>query len=556
MNTSKNIDTQYKKINLRNWFFVSVVLSVFSLYAEHCFLKSSDNVLLLLLKTVAYVFIYLAAGLLIDYLYRKYELNHRQRPAMSAVSVLKLSGLFFFVFLIWLIVYYPGVCGADTVNQVVDLLTGTRPLPFSWISGQPEVSALMNDHHPVFTTIIFSVFYKIGQVFFKDPNVGMFLYCLLQVELLAILFSYSIAVLWKFGVPKYVVCSCVIFCCMPFIASFAIAMLKDAMFSLVFLGYYINYVSIAELSIKKREIKKATVIIHILLSLFVALTNKKGIYIALFSNILLFFLTPKSGKSCLYMLAAAVIPYFLVVVVLGKVLFPIMNIYPGGKQEALGFAIQQTSKALMMYPESFSDEDQAVYYRVISLTPGTVNNYFQEQTTDGIKTYFNYYATSEEIRDFVKLWVKQGIKHPSVYMHSLLSVCGGFFAPVKTINVYQETAYSDIIQAFSQPEKLKDIRSGATAFYNWLTRFPPLSLFFQNWLYCWGIPVMVFVLLVMNGKIKYTIMLAPLAANIIFLVLGPVCCSGSALCEIYTVPCVLGIPFRAYDSVNSEQNIL
>ena len=550
LNISGNID---KKVHIINWVFISAVLSVFSLYAEHCFLQSPDNRLLILLKATAYLFVYLAAGLLTDNLCRKFKLDHRQRPTMSAASVLTLSALFFFIFLIWLIVCYPGVCGWDTVNQIIDLLTGTNPLPFSWISGQPEVSALMNDHHPVFTTIIFSLFYNLGQALFKNPNAGMFLYCLLQIGLMAILFSYTIDMLWKLGVPECIVCCCVLFYCMPFVAFYAIAMLKDTMFSLFFLGYYIHYIRIAELSVKQKEIKKTTFIIHILLSVFIALTNKKGIYIALFSNILLAFFTPKAGKRRLYMLVSAVIPYFLVVVILGRVLFPLLNIYPGGKQEALGFAIQQTSKALMTYPDSFSDEDQAVYYRVISIAPGTVNDHFQEHTTDGIKTCFNYYASSDEIRDFVKLWIKQGVKHPRVYLHALFSVCGGYFAPVKTINIYQETVYSDKIQAFSQPEKLKDVRSAVSAFYNWLTHFPGLLLFFQDWLYCWFIPVMVFILLVMNGKIKYTIMLAPLAANIVFLILGPVCWSRYALCQIYTVPLVLGIPFRSYNSVNSEQ---
>ena len=109
--------------------------------------------------------------------------------------------VFYYIYIGYFYAFRPGTCGYDTVIQILDLVTGMDPLPFDWLPWQENVSALMNDHHPVFTTLIFTFFYRIG-VLLGNPNYGMLFYCLLQIAGYALLFGHVICLMDRLGVPK------------------------------------------------------------------------------------------------------------------------------------------------------------------------------------------------------------------------------------------------------------------------------------------------------------------------------------------------------------------
>jgi len=71
--------------------------------------------------------------------------------------------------------YNPGLVNYDTVNQVLDFMDGVSAVPFGYVGGQEEVVVQYNAHHPVFVTLIFGTFIKIG-VILGNPSVGLFMY--------------------------------------------------------------------------------------------------------------------------------------------------------------------------------------------------------------------------------------------------------------------------------------------------------------------------------------------------------------------------------------------
>lgn len=91
--------------------------------------------------------------------------------AYSKKNIVCISAFLFSIYFIYLLIRFPGVCGADTVNQITDLVTGSAPLAESGTKGRMEISALLNDHHPVLTTLVFTLFYRFGQLI-GNPNWG------------------------------------------------------------------------------------------------------------------------------------------------------------------------------------------------------------------------------------------------------------------------------------------------------------------------------------------------------------------------------------------------
>ena len=459
----------------------------------------------------------------------------------SRRSFLLLSLLFFAVYVCFLLVYSPGTCGWDTINQILDLTTGFKPLPFDWIEGQPEVSALMNDHHPVFTTLVFTFFYRIG-LFLGDANLGMLLYNLIQISLLSFLYAATVCRLGRLGVPRPVRLFFVFFYCMPFMALYSLTMLKDTMFSFLLLLYFLCFTDIIRNAAGSGEMTKRESLRLILLSLAIALTNKKGIYIAFLSNLCLLPLF-RSRPARIRAFCCAFIPLLTVTVLLGQILFPLFRIYPGGKQEALGFSFQQTAGMMIEDPDSFSKEEKALFFRIIDIPPEELEARYDPKTTDPVKDGYNFYSSDTDLASYLKMWLSHTVRHPVTALRILLEVNGGFFAPVKAADVYATAAYSDRLGAFRQWERTEHYREVVNMLYDAVEKLPPVSVLFLDALYLFWLPVAAAFLLMRHCSKKALLCLVPVFLNMVFLILGPVCWTRYGLCQYCTFPVWASLPF-------------
>ncbi|GEM_PF-1845687 len=519
------------------------ILSALTAFADVAFHNLVNSLPLFFLKTVSYFLFYLLFFFLAE---KFYQWSLRKTPniklgkffSYTPENIFRIALVLIGIYLIYLIIYYPGTCGYDTINQIDDLLTGMEPRPFNWV-GDIQIKALMNDHHPVFTTLVFTAFYKIGSAL-GNPDLGMFLFCLVQMTALSFLISFIICSMEKFGIPPIIALISTILYAMPFTAYYAITMIKDSLFSVVFLAFYLFYIFLFMDLIDGRTSTKRKWIGLFLFSILIALCNKKGMYIAFASNLLLL-LKSRGKRGKMLALCSSLVPLLVITVLLGKIIFPLANIYPGGPQEGLGFAFQQTAKARIDYPDDFTQEDNQVFFHVLQIKPEELPQKFRQDTSDSIKDSYNYYATSKDRSAFLKIWIKMGIRHPVLYARTTLSICGGYFAPIKSINVYDRAAYRDSLKAFKNPDSRLSAREQVLQWFTWLETCPPLTFLFCDAFYMWWLPLTIVVLLFRHKTRWQILMLAPIAANILFLILGPVCWTRYGLCQIYTIPLQLEV---------------
>ena len=463
--------------------------------------------------------------------------NWYQLLVYNKKNVLRLSLLFFAVYFFYLLIFYPGVTSGDTMYQLEDLVTGISPMAYPSTYSNRTVSALMIDSNPVATTLIFTLFYKIG-ILAGNANYGLFLYNFLQCGCLSILFATIICYMDHLHVPKPFAVVSIIFCISPVIASFAIFMGKDMLFSLCFILY--NHVfAWMILNPQEQGGSRKQWLLLISLSILISLMNKKGMYLALFSNLCLIFVV--SGKKKFLALPAAALPFFVVAVLIQQLIFPALNIYPGGKQEVLGVAFQQTSLSLIEHPEHYSEEEKTLFFSLLDLSQDELKEIYNPEITDPIKNRFPYDTGKEEVQAYLRMWAAHFPQEFITYIRATLSISGGYFTPHKAFNVYQYTPYSEALQAFSQPGQLTFLRESFGALIYWLENIPILSVFSQDSFYVFWIPAFALYYFFKLRERRTIVLLAPYAANILFLLFAPVCITRYGLCQLLSFPMLLTI---------------
>ena len=355
----------------------------------------------------------------------------------------------------------------------------------------------------------------------------------------------------RLQVPKPIALISTVFYASPLFASFVITMAKDTLFSLCFVLYYHVFAWIV-MDRDHGNTKKQWIWL-VLLSVLISLMNKKGMYLTLFSNLCLLFVL--TGRKRIFSVFSAFLPFILISVFMQQLLFPAINVYPGGKQESLGFAFQQTALSIIEHPESYTEEEKAVFFSLLDLPAEGLAETYNPICTDSIKNHFLLDAGGEKIQSYLKLWLSHFFKTPGSYFKATLSICGGYFAPLKAFNVYQDVAYSKAIQAFTQPEATFSLRKNLGGLFYWIQSIPAFSIFCQDSLYVFWVPSFSLYLFIKRREWKKLVLLAPFAANLLFLIMGPVCWTRYGLCQLYTFPMLLAIVFMPSETELRENRI-
>ena len=465
---------------------------------------------------------------------------------------IRTAGMFFLVYLIYLLIFYPGVMYWDTMRQINDFFDGFTTGPYFAVY-DTEISALFNDHDGVFDTILFGLFISIGNLF-HSPNLGMFLYCLIQAALFALLFSHIVCTVRRAGCPRWLCVAATLFYLHPFVCFYAIMMLKDVIFALAFVPYYLVFVRVAG-----GDTAKKNLFLLVALSLLCALTKKPGVYIVVISNAVLtayVLLCAKKKKPerrethvTAGMALSFVLPAFLVLYLLPKVVYPALQIYPGGREEAISVCLQTTVELIVQDEDALSEEDKAVIDRVMHYDK--LADSYLSHTTDWAKYYFRSDATDEDLKEYLRFWIRKGLENPFLYLRTVAAVNGGFFSPTEVLELYiSANALSpeeDYPGLGNHPATLT-LREDLVRMYDILSETPPFCFFFYNVLYTWLIPAGVAVVFFAHGRRRELISLIPVLISILVLIAGPESTTRFAVHLIFLSPYLLSM------TVMHEQN--
>ena len=115
----------------------------------------------------------------------------------------------------------------------------------------------------------------------------------------------------------------------------------------------------------------------------------------------------------------------------------------------LAMPIQQTSRYLVYHSDDLTADELATIQKVMRYDLETYKEKYNPYSFDGVKNGFNYDSTSEDLKNYMKVWIKLFFRHPVTYVNATLMQNYCLFSPLKTNGKY----YSGIYKAI---KKIKD----------------------------------------------------------------------------------------------------
>ena len=444
---------------------------------------------------------------------------------------------------------YPGCFTPDAKDEIAQL-TGTYVN--SWSARSIillDSSVLINNHHPVFYTLVLKVVLKLAAVI-KSYEKAFEMLCIIQALCLAFSFSYALTVMKKYGARLRVLLLALgFFAVNPLFPIYAMTVVKDTFFcaALVLL-----VVMTYELLTVKR-ISRLRLISYFVVTLLFILTRNNGIYITALLIIFIALILLKDRKRLVKIGSALVCAALVFQLGIAGVLYPALNITPGSKREMLSVPFQQTARYVHDYREDVSPEEEKAIVAVLNGNLDEIGNSYDKELADSVKSQFNKYATDDEVKAYIKAWLTGLKKHPDAYVQAYLNLHYGWFSFCGNKQIaYSKVSdkHMDLLLDGFDKYMGKEIRRD---FINYglegLMLNPFTAAFLETATYSW---LYILLLIYAIKKKRFKALAASSAVYFNYLI----CFVGPVAYMRYAVPMVCALPFAAFCILKKDDEIL
>ncbi len=323
-------------------------------------------------------------------------------------NILRMMAIILVCWLPWIVLMRPGVLSPDTVAQVL----WARGFPCFDPSTQGFLVGYdFSDQHPIFDTLIYGVFDRIGTNL-GDAAIGYALLGICQAVLQAFAFAVACCFLHRRGLSRVWCIACLVFVSvMPCFGIFSQILVKDYTAVGFYVLWFIAYLEFVFRIREKRPVGARFMVAFILLACLVALTRKLGIYMVIIPMVFPLALLPRRKLS----LATLMVPALLMFVFIPQVIYPTFKVAAGGIQEMLAVPLQQVAHCVITNEEDIGSSDLAVIDEVIDLD--AIPQCYGD-SADSIKDAFRHDASTGDVVAFLEVWVKLGLQHPLSYLQA------------------------------------------------------------------------------------------------------------------------------------------
>ena len=334
-------------------------------------------------------------------------------------SSFKLWKVWTVIFVLWIpsfLAFFPGAFVYDATDEYVEV-----------------ISRSFTTHHPLIHVLLLGGLTHLGEYLGLGANGGIAAYTLLQMVVLALVFSYMIILLGRWGLSKkYCLIWMIILGVFPIYPMYALCSAKDTYFSAAFL--MVMLMSIEFVRDKDRFFDKRRFILLISATLMMLLRNN-GVY-ALICAIPFIALAARKGRE-----AFKPVMKFIIILLTAFVLYEgislalkmACNAEDNEHQEMLTVPIQQLARVYYYEPEVFSEEELATLHEIL---PENYLITYNARCSDVLKSGFDNEAYSADPAKYRKLWWEIGLKKPLIYLNAWLVNSYGYWYPDSVLNGY------------------------------------------------------------------------------------------------------------------------
>lgn len=337
----------------------------------------------------------------------------------------------------------------------------------------------LDNHHPLLYTL--SIKLSI-QIFHGDITKAMGLITIIQIIVMAAVFSYLVYWLYKRKAPLIiVVITTMFFMFFNLIPLYVMSNWKDSLFSTVLLAYIITIMDIIYQD--GENLKKNTAIIkYVVAMFFVAFLRNNGIYIILATTIVLLIVYRKQIKTTLkkftiISLVSILIFYFIQGPLYNKLKLNTESV------ESLGIPLQQICYVVAT-GGNITEEQEEFINQICNIE--VIKEEFTPYIVDSIKwnSNFNEQFLSENKIEFIKIWFQIFLQNPKDYIVEYLLNTLGYWdinkvtsnSYIQYVNWKEEQPFAGVTQTNfiekwtgkSLLPKLTDIKLISAALWVWI----------------------------------------------------------------------------------------
>lgn len=323
-----------------------------------------------------------------------------------AMAVCFIAWLPYFLYL------FPGVMTPDSINQLEQAMGMTN----------------YSNHHPWIHTLLIKYTFLTGRFISGTNNGGVACYTIVQMLLCSFTAGFAVDTIKKIKMPKVVlIIVLVFFAIVPFNAVYVVTMWKDVIFGYSVLA--LNCILVRLLLLKDKKMTVPLGLVGVIICLF----RSNGWYGFILATIVLSILLIKKKNII------PIIPILAgTIVISGIVRGPIMkacNVVQPDFVESISVPLQQVARVIVE-GKDLSEEEMDLIAGVMDVT--YVEQLYDETFADNIKELVragNPEYLTEHKGEYLKLYIKLGIRYPQVYLAAYNGQVGGYWYPDSQQNI-------------------------------------------------------------------------------------------------------------------------
>ena len=418
------------------------------------------------------------------------------------------------IFLLWLpfaLLKYPGGMDFDSYYQLLEPL-GLFPL---------------TNHWPVASSCFFAGSYLLGKTLFGSNNAGLFTLVVLQTLFCAACMARSLKAMHRLRLNNgLLVLTLAVYALATIFSRYTTSIGKDCLFACALL---LCLSLLAELLLEAHPASLGSLVRLAAACLLLGVLRSNGPHLLL---ALLMVLVPvalllrrKAGGPPMGRVTAAVGAAFCLCLCYLNLLLPALGIPGTSTGEALSLPLMQTARYVKYCPEDVTEEERQIIDQVLDYD--RLSDSYNERLSDPVKRI--YRDGNGSLAQYLKVWFRQGLRHPEVYFSATFNNVYGYFYPgvrEDSMGIYMQ--YDPVrdapVQLFSLPEetaarraeRLDKLSDFILAFENFPLFYPICNGAVQVWLALYLALAALF-----HRRARLLILLVPSVVSVLICVAGP-----------------------------------
>jgi hypothetical protein len=464
-------DASYTKRRRRVTAIFSALLSLCVLLANYGLYGAitTSKVLMLLLSITVFAGGYAAFSAIITFVAtagRDRGLRHVSRKAKPGLIFIIFAAVFFISYTIVLFLCcYPGNLTPDSISQMNQLLSGEY-----------------SNHHSVFHTFLIKLFVELGLAISGNINLGVALYSIFQIVCMSCAFSYVILILYRMKISwGLIILTFIWMLVMPYNICISFTMWKDALFSAfaaVMTGALLSLIN----GLGKSKV--CDMILFGISALGMGLFRSNGLPVL---GILLIASVFTLGKKHIKLLLLLAVVCAVTFVLRGPVINH-LNIKQPDILESIGVPIQQVARVIHDGEEiTRQQEDLIENVAEVNVLKEKYVSTIVDDIKDYIRTEGDVAYLEAHKKDFLKLYLDIGLKHPEKYIFAWIDQTKGYWNGGYGYwqwGVHNKVWENDlgIVQTPASPEALRLLNIYVNSFGSMFFLSPFVSIGLHTWI--------------------------------------------------------------------------